>query len=283
MEEVDEDLQDEFGLTGPRKHYYEYFANMILLRAKSLSCPQRSVYANNNKLEKKVEKLKLASRSDAGLFAQSLLLIRRKMKHKGIRLIHPADPEWLTIKDITKLATDFCNEFQIKPKLGYRVYIELGLGMMNFFSINRFKTLHGSICSRYESIQEVEMDKYPNRTRQIHDSFMATISAKTGLINNYTSNPEKYRYFVRAANEARVLGIDSETYIRAQFAAFDWKSAVPEPSQIYGDRARERVMKYCFENDISVKHKSQGVPSVDFTKIKRSHGKKRTPRKVNNK
>jgi hypothetical protein len=246
----------------------------LLLRAKTKSCSSRSIFASTNKLEKKVEKIKLASRSDAGVFAQSLLYIRRKYKHRGITLISPGDPEWLTIKELSRLATEFCNEFQFSIKLGYRQYLDIAIGMMHNFGLNKIKSLHSAIFNRYESISEIEKDRNPQRTREAHDAFMAIISEKTGGMYDYLGNPDKYKFFGRAAVEAGRLGVPIQTYITAQFAAFDWKSAVPEPSQIYGDKARERVIRYCYENNVELNKR----PKVDFKSIKK-HGKNKNNRK----
>jgi hypothetical protein len=253
--------------------YNEEFIDKLFIKAKSKSCPSRSVYASNNKLEQKVEKLKLATRSNAGLFAQSILLIRRKLKHKGITLIKPADPEWLTVKEATNLATQFCNEFLIDRKIGYREYVEIGLSMMTHFNIGRFKSLHQSICNRYEAIQEIRSDRWPDLTRNAHSTFLAIISEKTGFSESYEKNPDKYRFFVQVSRTCREIGITVQDWIKAQFAAFEWKNAVPEPSQLAGEKARERVMKYCFENDISLKHKKLEQPKINFKQIK-AHGKK---------
>ena len=277
LEEVDEWLKDEFGLTGCPDDYFERVADIMLVRAKSHSCSSRSVVASNDKILKKTEKLKLASRSNTGKFAQAILLMRRKARHRGIKLIGPGDKDWLILKDICKDATEFCNEFGFELSLGYKKYVEIGMKMMNGFSLNRFKSLQSPISNMYEAIQEIETDKYPDRTRQAHDIFMGIISSRTGLSERYLDNPVKYVHFVKAANEARSIGVSLEDYIRAQFAAFEWKSGVPEPSQIYGSKARERVMKYCYEKNISTsKKENHSGPKINFDAIKKAKRKNRS-------
>src|SRR4051812_48293936 len=87
------------------------FAYKIMEMAKAHSVSSRSIHVTNDKLLKKTEKVKLASRSNTGLFAQMLTLVRRRLHHKGIQTVKPGDKGWLDLKEVTKLATDFCNEF----------------------------------------------------------------------------------------------------------------------------------------------------------------------------
>jgi hypothetical protein len=248
----------------------ESFIKTLLDKAKSLSVSSRSVYASNNKLEKKVEKLKLASRSDAGKFAQALLLIRRKFKHRGIQLIGPNDTEWLILKDICVGATEFCNEFGFKLELGYREYITIAMGMMKNFSLNKFKALHGPICNKYEALQEIQRDKSPERTAKAHDIYVATISNKVGYATGFTDIPEKFIYFGRAVDEAKRIGVDIGTYIKAQFAGMDWRGGIPDPMQLVGDKALQRVQQYCYEHNIKMGNKRE--TGIDFSQI-RKHGK----------
>lgn len=258
-----------------KREIIEGLSKALVEKAKVYSCSSRSILANNDKVLKRVDKLKLASRSDAGLFAKSLLYIRRKYKHRGVQLIGPGSSDWLMVKELTKQATEFCNEFQMHPKVGYVKYLDIALGMMNNFGLNKIKSLHSPICNRYEAILEIEQCKYPDRAREAHDVFMGRIAAKTGGSMDYSKNPDKYRYFVRAADEAKSMGISISDYIESQFEAFDWKSAVPEPSQLYGDKARERAVKYCFQKNIQMGRGSAVVqgPNINFKAIKK-HGKK---------
>lgn len=267
MEEVDESFKD-----AGEKFSFEEMANRILIRGKQYSCSFRSIYSSNNKVEKKVEKLKLESRSHAGIFAQALTLLRRKKKHRGVKLISPGDKDWLALKEVCKDATEFSNEFGIQIKMGYRIYVEIALEMMNGFSLHKFKNLHASIISKYEAIQEIQNDRYPKVTQEAHNLFIRIVSEKIGYAQGYTDNPDKYRYFVQVAKTAKEINIPVETYIRAQFHAFDWRSAIPEPTQLAGQKAKERVMKYCFEHNIQIKKESK---KIDFSQIKKAHGKNR--------
>ena len=235
-------------------------------KARSLSLNSRNIYISTEKLLKKADKVKLAARSDTGVFAAQLLLIRRKLKHRGLALIRPGDPDWFNIKEATKLATEFSNEFSLEPKIGYRIYIETGMGMMKNFSVFKFRSIHAAICNRYEAMQEIQQDKRPDLTEKMHNFYLAIISEKVGFTQHYKNNPEKYVYFKRAREEAERVGINPRQYIQAQFGAFEWKSGIPDPMQLVGTKAIERVQRYAFENQIQIGKRS----GIDFKNIKRA-------------
>jgi len=261
-------IAEVFKDKGPIKWNCKALAQHIMGKAKVHSLNSRSVYVSNEKLLKKAEKVKLASRSDTGMFAQQLLLMRRKAKHRGLRLMKPGDTDWFNIKEVTKMATEFSNEFSMPTKIGYREYIQLGLGMMKNFSVFKFKSIHSAICNKYEAIQEIEQDKSPEDTKKIHDFYIAIISEKVGYTQSYINQPEKYIYFIKAKEEARSIGISYKEYIKAQFGAFEWKSGIPDPMQLTGVKARDRVQRYAFENGIKIGKQNL----INFKNIK--HAKK---------
>lgn len=221
---------------------------------------------------KKAEKVQLARRDNASMFAQQLTLIRRKMKHRGINLVKPGEKQWLEIKEICALATEFCQEFQLKLQEGYRIYCEMGIKLMKTYSIQRFKQLHSTIFTRYECLNEIQGDKFPDTTDLVYQYYIKKVHEKMGWsANNFKEDPTKYVYFVRVRKEAQNLGLKATTYIDAQFAGLEWANAMPDPAQLVGLKAVERLMKYCYENDITTK--SKGPKKIDFSKI-RNNGKK---------
>ncbi len=237
-----------------------------MLSARSHSIASRSISVSNDKLAKKTEKLKLVSRSNTGIFMQILMLTRRRLKHRGIKLIGPNDREWIEFKDTCKLATDFCNEFQIEIKLGYKEYLEMGLKKMKNFSIHKFKSMHSAICNEYEAKQIIGRDKTPSKTEECHDIYLGMISQQIGYAQGYKELPEKYKYFVEAKKEAHKLGVSCKVYIAAQFEGFEWANTAPDPAQLVGIKAIERLQKYAFAHSITLGQKRE---TINWKKIKK--------------
>lgn len=240
-------------------------AKDLINKGKSYSASSRSVRVTNDKLEKKVIKMKLAGRSDTAVFAYTLLLVRQQMKHRGLRLIRVGDQDWLNIKEICKLATDFCNEFSLEIKEGYRQYLTLGMRKMKNFSIYKFKSLHASICNEYEAIQEIERDPTPQKTGECHDIYLANIAEKTGITQGYKDFPEKYQYFIKAKEEARKYGVSIRHYIAAQFFGFEWNNSIPDPTQLVGAKSVDRLQKYAYAHNIKL---GNNRTLIDYKHIK---------------
>lgn len=264
-----EEIDDSFKDVGEHELYsFKEVARRLCERGKSYTCNARGVYASNDKVEKKVIKMQLATRNDASIFAQLLLLIRRQMKHRGITLIQPGQAEWFNLKEICKLATEFCQEFQIGIKEGYKEYLKIGLGKMKNFSLNKFKSIHSAICNHYEAMQVIEQDPTPIETKTCHDIYMGIISDKIGFSHGYEDAPEKYKHFVEAKQEAKKYGVSLKVYIKSQFEGFEWNNSVPDPTQLTGSKSIDRLQKYAFQNNIQLGKRST---VVDFKKIK--HGR----------
>ena len=87
--------------------------------------------------------------------------------------------------------------------------------------------------------------------------------------DNSISNPDKYVWFVRAKYQAKDMGITNSTYMKAQFDGLDFVRGIPHPTQMVGEKARERVIRYAFKHNINVKKElnKDRKPWLDINKI----------------
>lgn len=243
----------------------EALAKDIVNRAKTHSLSSRSIYASNEKMHQKTEKIKLVGRSETGIFAQMLHMTRRKMHHRGIQLIGPNDKDWVNLKETAKLATDFCNEFSLPIKDGYQQYLNIGFDKMKNFSIYKFKSIHSAICKYYEAYQEILQDPTPEQTKKYYHYYTAKINERIGNIGeDLNKNPEKYLGFVKAKLEGNRLLLTAKEYIDAQFEAMEWANTIPDPLQLYGEKALERVQRYCYKHGISLRKPDKGLSFKKF-------------------
>ena len=92
------------------------------------------------------------------------------------------------------------------------------------------------------------------------------MNEKTGIeYDDYINNAEKYVCFIKAKNDANKVGIPIDMFILAQFYSMEWRNQIPDPFQLYGDKAIDRARKYCAEKNIKPK---TSVNKIDFKKIK---------------
>jgi len=230
---------------------------------------QRSLLLKQSDYEKKASRVLSANIEDADLFASILTLIRRRKKHKGITQISKTSKEWLTLKQIVANANNFYTDFPFETKKeAYRDYIEMGMDRMSKYALFKFLGMHENICATYEAVTLSKDDLSPAETKRIHDYYCGKILERTGILSNYSNDPTKYVYFFHAKVAAKKLRIDWKVYIDAQFHGFEWRSTIPDPIQLDGDKARQRAIKYMYEKNITVKSQE----TIDWAKIKNSNG-----------
>jgi len=245
---------------------YEKLADAILYKAKGKAATNRSITVSNEKILKKTEKIKASYQSEAGLFSATLVRIRRELKHRGINQIKQGDSEWLQIKEVAALATEFCNEYGLVQREGYEQYCRIALGMMRNYSLNKFKSLHPVIFKQYDALEIIRSDKYPERTLKGHDIYCSIIEEKVGYVQGYKQQPEKYMYFVLARIEADKFDVPVGVYIKAQFVYLEFTNSFPDPVQLIGQKAIERLQKHCYDQGIKLGKKAA---KINWDKIRK--------------
>lgn len=242
-------------------------AGRITDTAKSYTLTHRSITVTNDKLKRDTNKVVATGRSNTVLFASIITLIRRRRKHRGITTPKPGTDEFLNYKEAASLATEFCNEFGIEMKKGYQKYIEIGMDKMVNFSVFKFKNMHAGIIKHYDAELKISSDKYPEQTKRAHSVYLKLIQERIGFAQGFEKLPEKYACFVEVAKISMEHGIDTSDYIRAQFQGFDFSSSIPDPYQLTGVKAIDRLQKYAFENTLKLGGNNK-THKINFSKIK---------------
>ena len=138
----------------------------IFIRARPKSITTRSLFASNEVMQKKLQRITNASNDDTHQFIKILAMTRRKFHHRGIQDIKEGSKDWLTCKDVTLNALKFCNDFELKREQGFSAYIEIALKITQKFFINKFLSLHEGITNIYEAETIIKSDRYPEKTRK---------------------------------------------------------------------------------------------------------------------
>lgn len=233
-------------------------ANTILKRARKFSLTNRCVVVDKAKLIKSTSRVVLSTRDDSSVFANLLTLCRRKKNHKGISIIKPGSRDWLMLKEITKLANDFCNDFQLKREEGYKLYINASLDKMTKFHLMKFNSLHQIISEDYEAMKIIELDMTPQQTQVAKNIYEKYLGEK-GIVRDYTEEPSKFIFFIKAKEVAEKLGVNVADYIKSQFDGLEWANAIPDPSQLVGQKAIDRLNRYLIKNNIKPGSKDNKV------------------------
>jgi hypothetical protein len=244
----------------------------ILTQGRKYSLTKRNILVNSKKVEKKMDKLILSDLEQAQLFSQLLIMTRKKNKHRGVAIIKPGSKDWSSIKECTKLANDFCEEFELPQRQGYVEYINTAMKIMTGrFNYHLFNSKQQQICETYGAIKEIEADEEPEQTKRFVIIYDGIIRTKIGTSFDYEKFPIKYAYFIKARMEAERMGVSYEVWIKAQFDGLGWTNGIPEPTALVGDKAEERLKKYMYQNNISTNKTVKS--NIDFAKIKKLNAK----------
>ena len=224
---------------------------------RKVSVDNRSVVISNDKLKKDMAKRLQSSKGDATLLADIIYSVRIKLKHKGVRKINMADRDWLQVKQLANLCNQFCEDFNLATRDGFIKYIEIGLPKLASMRsyIGKLINMYESISQEWDAVSSLKADGHPKDTLELHDAFINKIADRTGIFETFTNRPDKMLCFYRARGICDELSVDYQTFIDAQFEAFDWCSGIPTPESLTTDKAKERLNKYLYQNKISVQPK----------------------------
>lgn len=230
--------------------------------ARKMAINHRAVLVSNNKNTKRVNNILLASKGDAALVADILYATRIKLKHRGVRKINESNSrEWANCKKLAEICNTFCEDFKLDTREGFIKYIELGIKKMdgNYNNLlNRLSSMSEKISDLYSATLEMEDDS--GNAKAIHDYFIKRVADVTGIYESFVNQPDKYIHFVRLDKFLSEKGWDPTQFIDAQFESLAWCNGLPEPSQMYNDKAIERYNKYLFKHK---NHSQSEEPKVE--------------------
>lgn len=218
--------------------------------ARKMAINHRAVLVSNNKDTKRVTNILLASKGDAALVADIIYATRIKFKHRGVRKINQSNSrEWTLCKKLADICNTFCEDFQLETREGFIKYIEIGIRRMtdNRNLLQRLISMADNITNHYSAELEIAEDSLID-TKAIHDYFIKKIADATGIYESYENQPEKYVHFLRLGKFLIKKAWGHRQFIDAQFESLAWCNGLPEPSQMYNDKAIERYNKYLYKN-----------------------------------
>ena len=252
-------------------------AQLLVQKAKSLPANGRSIIVSNDKLEKKTKVILSASKKDAFLMADIIYYVRKKKRHRGVTKIDQNHREWGQLKKLTNCCIEFCNEFELPKRRGFIEYVTNGMNLITSTRgyIGKLISMQERLSNEYELVILIEDDENAKETRLIHDYYISMIVNKTGLREDYRKQPTKYINFLKVREITDEMDIPFDIYLKAQFFGLAWADSYPEPTQLVGDKAKERLNKYMYKNKLKKTDKKKPKAKVNvLLRIKESEKNK---------
>lgn len=249
------EICEELGIKISDSQLREFF---MLSRSHSLD--HRSLISVRQSKESYVNKRVSSSIGDANLLADTIYAVRIKLRHIGVVKIKQSDPSWVGIKELVNIVNTFCETFNLKAREGYIEFVTIGFKLMESlkknlnYCITWFTKNSQLIFDYQEATQLIKNDKYPEETQDILDIYNEKVIRMTGIYNDsYAKNPLEYVNFVKAKQLANSLNISYSIFIEAQFDALSFCNGIPNIKDLWGDKAKERLVKYMSSHNISIR------------------------------
>lgn len=221
----------------------------------------RAIVISNKDTKKKVTKVLLASKGDTQLTADLIYAVRVKLGHRGVRKITEFNKsQWSLCKELTSICNQFCEAFGFEnAREGFIAYLDIAFKRMGKDCRNylqRLVSMSENVFFYYESQLENKSDDNPELTQYVYNAYNKKIADAIGIVDTepLENNPEKYQHFFHLRQTIDELNADYDEYIEAQFEALSFCNGIPEPSNMYGDKAIDRYRKYLYRNNKSSKN-----------------------------
>lgn len=239
-------------------------ANDILKVASKYAVKNRVFVYSGTKVERtKIVRSVVSNGADVELFNRILDSVRKQKKHQFVRQILKTDKEYQMLKDIATIAEEYCEMFGYSNKeTGFADFCGLGVDLMGKkYGLSKFKYYKGHIFDLKESVVAIETDENKKGTEEFYQIYkkLMVVYANLEVDLKNPFKPERFKHIIFGRQEADENKADYKTWIKAQFEGLQFLNVVPELSQFYGDKAKERYDRaYVQENKPDV---------VDDTKI----------------
>lgn len=226
----------------------------IITEARKVSCDNRVVMISNDKLKREVAKVLKSNKGDTNLMSTVLYSVRKKMKHKGIQRSKEGSKEWKQIKQLSALALDFSNDFELGKRAGFILYITMGFKRMSSYRnhITKMINMFEVISLMYEAQTIIDDDDRKTETLSVHNEYVGMIAMKTGITESYVEDPINYVNFIKVREITDKYKVPVDIYIEAQFDQLEWTSGYPSPVQLSSDKAIERLNKFMYQNKLKI-------------------------------
>lgn len=170
--------------------------------------------------------------------------INKNIKARGIL---KNSKDYLMLKEIAKMAYDFADHFDIRPKDdGIKEYLTMGIGFMGKYGLNKFKTYNNRIYESFESKVEVLTDEYKENTQLFYMKWQEKMLEYIGPeeLTNLDKDYVKFVHMVYGRLAADNSDADYGEWIAAQFDGLAFVNAIPEINQFYGENAKLRYERF---------------------------------------
>ena len=235
----------ELGLKISEKDIDELFikCNRYRVRGRHL------IFSDNKSLIEKLIINHKREQSNFELFNSLLTMIRKDLGHKFVRFIDKDEAQFLVLKEITTIAEEYCELFNLSEGQGFSEFIRTGLKLIGKnYAVNKFKYYKDKIFKSKEIELLIGSDSDKHLTDEIIEYYTKKC-LESGF--SYTLDTiEEYADFIHCKNEIVSNGCSLKDWINAQFEGIALMDSIPNSNQLHGLNSNKRFKTYIMNNKV---------------------------------
>jgi len=238
------------------------------------SVSHRSVVKTNIKVKKKLDKITGNSTENVNKFYLQLKTYLETTHHK-LRLIRPQDSEYSNLKQVTAIADEFCEFFNLEHTKGYNAFIYKAVELMgkrfqlskiNYFSQKIFDSQQDKIVMK----ADLKIAENKKNTVQLYNIWQEIVLKYTGQTIEIQSEDD-FIHFIYARQEADYCGATYYDWIDSQFDKLTSIGFTPSYGALYGLKSVTRYKSYMQDKGLKPKMKAEGEFS-EYLEIRQRRG-----------
>lgn len=217
------------------------------------------ISVDQSRIAEKVIKQVGRASNITNLFNLELYSQRKKLKHSGVRQILKSDPTYPYIEKGAKAAEQFCRDFDLDYDEGVPEFVGIVIKIMGRkFNIRRIVSYADKVYDYYTSLSAVNRDDNKSGTTRFVQMYMSKIGrSESMLLEEAIKDPRELSNFIFARIDCEKNNADYSSWIKAQFDGLEFTGNIPTPSQLQGESARQRYLKWKMNNpEKEVKYRS---------------------------
>lgn len=249
---------------------YNDIKHSIIKLQKHTNLNNRNIKISNDKILKEVKKITTSNVSDTELFNNILHLIRKsRYKNNRVQKIDKKSNQFSIIKKATELAIEFCEQNKLTHKEGFKIYINKVMDLNNGkkFWLNNLVTKFENVVDSYDIEKQLENSEDSALAEEIREVFEMKFESITGLRWEASENIYHKIHYIDAAKLCIEFGISSKIIVDSLFSFISESQGTqfPSPGMLASEKARFRLTKYMYKNNIKAKKLIQ--KKTDWNKI----------------
>lgn len=224
----------------------------ILIKASEHKLNTRKILASNGKVTEKLDKVISVRHDVTSDMNKAILLVKKSHKYQNVKPIKPGTKDYIALKTVAEKGYEFYKAYYSKNEkrlTAFVEYLETFLKINKKLVLNFIPSRHDRICEYFESNIAIRKDQNPVITQRLIKDYNQRVITQTGtLFVDYTSIPNEYVKFVKAAEICKELNIPAEAYLQAQFDRFSFFNSIPEPKDLISEKALTAIQRYVAKN-----------------------------------